>query len=339
LANLPARPRVLPACSALGFTAREFTAGPHYGYHAPVRAGENRTSPAAAAVILASGAGVRVGGERNKVYLPLGGRSVLAWSVRTFAATPGIAALLVVIRPQDRPLADTALSDSVLADTALADTVLADTVLADTVLADTVLADTVLADTVLADTVLAAGRPDGALPAAPGRPAGPAVEIIHGGVQRQDSELMALRHLSPRITAGEIDVVLMHDAARPLVSGELVSAVLTAAAGPGGAVPGVPRHGLVLASEDGAVAEADLGTMMAMQTPQGFPAGPLLEAYERAAADGFYGTDTAACMTRHTGLPARCVPGDEHNIKITYPHDLVIAEKFLASTGRTPCAR
>ena len=274
-------------------TTREFTSGPRCGYHAPVRAGESGTGQAAAAVILASGAGVRVGGERNKVYLPLGGRSVVAWSVRTFAATPGIAALLLVIRPQDRPLADTAL----------------------------------------AGTGLTAEPADGPLRA------GPAVEIIHGGVQRQDSELMALRHLAPRITSGEIDVVLMHDAARPLVSGELVSAVLTAAAGPGGAVPGVPRHGLVMASEDGTVAEADLGTMMAMQTPQGFPAGPLLEAYERAAADGFYGTDTAACMTRHTGLPARCVPGDERNIKITYAHDLVIAEKFLASTGRTPCAR
>jgi 2-C-methyl-D-erythritol 4-phosphate cytidylyltransferase len=235
-----------------------------------------------------------VGGERNKVYLPLGGRSVVAWSVRTFAATPGMAALLLVIRPQDRPLAEAALAEATLADTARA--------------------------------------------AAP-LPAGPAVEIIHGGVQRQDSELLALRHLAPRITSGEIGVVLMHDAARPLVSGELVSAVLAAAAGPGGAVPGVPRPGLVLASADGTVAEADLGTMMAMQTPQGFPAGPLLAAYERAAADGFYGTDTAACMTRHTGLPARCVPGDERNIKITYPHDVVIAEKFLASTGRTPCAR
>jgi 2-C-methyl-D-erythritol 4-phosphate cytidylyltransferase len=239
----------------------------------------------AAAVILASGAGVRVGGALNKVYMPLGGRSVVAWSLRTFAATAGIGALLLVVRPQDQGLAE---------------------------------------------EVLAAETPAASWPA---------VEIVHGGLQRQDSELMALRHLAPRIGSGEIDVVLIHDAARPLVSSDLVAAVLVAAGAPGGAVPGVPRPGLVLASEDGGVAVADLGTMMAMQTPQGFPAAPLLAAYEQAAADGFYGTDTAACMTRYCGLPARCVPGEDRNIKITYPHDLVIAEKFLACHGRTPCAR
>jgi 2-C-methyl-D-erythritol 4-phosphate cytidylyltransferase len=241
----------------------------------------------AAAVILASGAGVRVGGTLNKVYMPLGGTAVVGWSLRRFAATAGIGALLLVVRPQDQGLAE---------------------------------------------EVLAAESPAAST-------GWPTVEIVHGGVQRQDSELMALRHLAPRIASGEIDMVLMHDAARPLVSGDLVAAVLTAAGEPGGAVPGVPRPGLVMASEDGGVAEADLGTMMAMQTPQGFPAAPLLAAYEQAAADGFYGTDTAACMTRYCGLSARCVPGEDRNIKITYPHDLVIAEKFLACEGRLPCAR
>jgi 2-C-methyl-D-erythritol 4-phosphate cytidylyltransferase len=251
--------------------------------------GPGETKPAAAAVILASGAGVRVGGALNKVYLPLGGRAVVAWSLRTFAAAPGIGALLLVVRPQDQGLAEQAVS---------------------------------------------AERLRGQRGAPPGWPV---VEIIHGGAQRQDSELMALRHLAPRIASGAIDVVLMHDAARPLASGDLVAAVLAAAREPGGAVPGVPRPGLVRASEDGAVAVADLGTMMAMQTPQGFLAAPLLAAYEQAAADGFYGTDTAACMTRYSGLPARCVPGEERNIKITYPHDIVIAEKFLAANGRMPC--
>jgi len=262
---------------------------PRPGYHAPVHAGEGEgesgpggTGRGAAAVILASGAGVRVGGARNKVYLPLGGIPVVAWSVRTFAATAGIGALLLVVRPQDQALAGEAL---------------------------------------------AAGQP------------GADAEIIHGGAQRQDSELMALRHLAPRISSGEIDVVLMHDAARPLASGGLVSAVLAAAREPGGAVPGVPRRDVVLASEDGGAATADLGTMMAMQTPQGFPAAPLLAAYEQAAADGFYGTDTAACMTRYSGRPARCVPGEDRNIKITYPHDVLIAEKFLAADGSAPCAR
>jgi 2-C-methyl-D-erythritol 4-phosphate cytidylyltransferase len=160
--------------------------------------------------------------------------------------------------------------------------------------------------------------------------AGCAVQVVHGGAVRQESELMALRHLGPRITGGEIDVVLMHDAARPLVTPDLVAAVLAAARQSGGAVPGVPRDGLTMASEDGSVAEADLGTMMAMQTPQGFLAAPLLDAYQRAAADGFAGTDTAACVTRYSDIQVRCIPGDDRNIKITYPHDLVVAATSLA---------
>ena len=255
-------------------SGRGAPAVPATGYHAPVREGESRS---AAAVVLASGSGVRVGGERNKVYLPLGGRSVAAWSLRTLATVPGIGALVLVIRPQDEDLVAAMLADE--------------------------------------------------LP-------GCDVEVVHGGVARQDSELMALRHLAPRIHTGEVDVVLIHDAARPLVTPELAAAVQAATREYGGAVPGVPRDGLTMASEDGSVAEADLGTMMAMQTPQGFLAAPLLDSYERAAADGFTGTDTASCMTRYTGAPVRCIPGDERNIKITYPHDLVTAAMFLATASQ-----
>jgi len=245
------------------------------GYHSPVRDSESgiTAGPTAAAVVLASGAGTRVGSERNKVYLPLGGHSVVAWSLRTLAGVAGIGVLVLVARPQDEELAGQVL-----------------------------------------DTECA----------------GCAVQVVPGGAARHDSELMALRHLGPRIASGEIDVVLMHDAARPLVTPALVTAVLAAARQDGGAVPGVPRDGLMLASADGSVAEADLGTMMAMQTPQGFLAAPLLAAYERAAADGFAGTDTAACVTRYTDIQVRCIPGDERNIKITYPHDLVVAAQSLA---------
>jgi 2-C-methyl-D-erythritol 4-phosphate cytidylyltransferase len=239
-----------------------------------VREGETGN---AAAVVLASGAGVRVGGERNKVYLQLGGRSIAAWSLRTLAAVPEVGPLVLVVRPQDKDLVAAMLADE--------------------------------------------------LP-------GYDVEVVHGGAARQDSELMALRHLAARIATGAIDVVLMHDAARPLVTPELATAVLAATREYGGAVPGVPREGLTLVSEDGSIAEADLGTMMAMQTPQGFLAGPLLDAYERAAVDGFTGTDTASCVTRYTGAPVRCIPGDERNLKITYPHDLVTAAKFLYATGQ-----
>jgi 2-C-methyl-D-erythritol 4-phosphate cytidylyltransferase len=238
---------------------------------------ERDTGQTAAAVVLASGSGVRVGGERNKVYLPLLGRPVLAWSLRVFAEIPDIGRLVLVVRPQDLNLAQ---------------------------------------------QVLASELP------------GYLVDIVHGGAQRQDSELMALRHLAPGIESGQIGTVLIHDAARPLVTPGLVAAVLAAAAEPGGAVPGVPRDGVLRASPDGTMAEADLGTMMAMQTPQGFPARALLAAYERAAADGFYGTDTAACVPRHTGIPVRCIPGDSRNMKITYPHDLAVAARLVDGVAR-----
>jgi 2-C-methyl-D-erythritol 4-phosphate cytidylyltransferase len=217
----------------------------------------------------------------NKVYLPLAGRSVLAWSLRTLAGVPGVGVLVLVVRPQDRGQAEA------------------------------------IAGTELAGCV---------------------VEIVHGGAARQDSELMALRHLRPRIDAGQIDVVLMHDAARPLVTRDLAAAVLRTARQSGGAVPGVPRDDLLQVSEDGRVAEADLGTLMAMQTPQGFQAAPLLAAYEQAAADGFIGTDTAACVQRYSDVAVRCIPGDDDNIKITYPHDLVIAADSLAAAGQPPGA-
>ncbi|MER6899963.1 2-C-methyl-D-erythritol 4-phosphate cytidylyltransferase, partial [Amycolatopsis sp. NPDC000740] len=66
-----------------------------------------------------------------------------------------------------------------------------------------------------------------------------------------------------------------------------------------------------------------------VQTPQGFRAQPLLAAYEQAAAEGFLGTDTASCMERFSALPVRWVPGSAENVKITYPHDLAVAERFL----------
>jgi 2-C-methyl-D-erythritol 4-phosphate cytidylyltransferase len=70
-----------------------------------------------------------------------------------------------------------------------------------------------------------------------------------------------------------------------------------------------------------------------VQTPQGFRAAPLIDAYEQAAREEFLGTDTASCMERYSSAPVRWVPGDEHNVKVTYPHDLTIAEQLLTSGG------
>jgi 2-C-methyl-D-erythritol 4-phosphate cytidylyltransferase len=159
------------------------------------------------------------------------------------------------------------------------------------------------------------------------------VELVHGGATRQESELMALRHLAPRIEAGAIDTVLIHDAARPLVSTQLVSAVLAAARDTGGAIPGLPRTDLIAADETGERAAGDpLTGVVTVQTPQGFRARPLLAAYEQAAAEGFDGTDTAACVARFSDTDVRCIPGEQRNFKVTFPHDVARAERVLLAT-------
>lgn len=240
---------------------------------------------AAAGVVLASGSGTRVGGELNKVYLPLAGRRVVGWSLRAFARVGGIGVLVLVIRPQDRDLADDVLADPEL-------------------------------------SVLLAGRP---------------VEVVTGGGTRQESELMALRHLAKRIDAGALEAVLIHDGARPLVRSELITAVLRAMRRNRGVIPGLPRTDLVAVGSDGAsVLGGDLGRVVTVQTPQGFPAAPLLAAYLAAARDGFVGTDTAACMARYSDVSTHCIHGDENNIKITYPFDVAIAERLMAQSADQP---
>ncbi|MFI5609711.1 2-C-methyl-D-erythritol 4-phosphate cytidylyltransferase [Amycolatopsis sp. NPDC051903] len=224
----------------------------------------------AAGVVLASGAGTRVGAALNKVYLPVAGRRVVAWSLAAFAAVAGLGVLVLVIRPEDEALAGEVLA------------------------------------------------------AHPGK-----IEVVTGGATRQASELNALRHLAPRIEAGTVDAVLIHDAARPLVTPALIADVLAQTREHGGAVPGLAADDVVSMAADGSVA-ARLPGAIRVQTPQGFRAQPLLAAYEQAAAEGFLGTDTASCMERFSGLPVRWVPGGVENMKITYPHDLAVAERLLA---------
>ncbi|WP_114856536.1 2-C-methyl-D-erythritol 4-phosphate cytidylyltransferase [Brachybacterium sp. YJGR34] len=166
------------------------------------------------------------------------------------------------------------------------------------------------------------------------------LEIITGGDTRQESELLALRHLADRIDTGVIDTVLIHDAARPLVSHGLVSAVLHAARERGGAVPGIPSADIAPAGpEDTLTADHGhpTGELVRVQTPQGFRAATILDAYEAAARDGFVGTDTASCAEEYTDLPVTWVRGEETNFKITYAQDLLLAQDVVSALGlRSP---
>lgn len=148
--------------------------------------------------------------------------------------------------------------------------------------------------------------------------------VVDGGPQRHHSEWQALRTLAVEISDGEIDVVAIHDAARPLASESLWREVLDTAAEHGGAIPtfGLPR----LSRRDGGLAARGL---VGVQTPQAFRAAPLLEAYRRAEVDGFVGTDTAACWERYTDLEIRGVPSTPANLKVTFPDDVALAEALL----------
>lgn len=161
------------------------------------------------------------------------------------------------------------------------------------------------------------------------------VEVVYGGDTRQESELAALRRLASRVDDGTVDAILLHDAARPLVSPALIAGVLHAAREHGGAIPALPADDVVTTNGD-VVCGSPLDAAVRAQTPQGFLAAPLIDAYEQAAREAFVGTDTASCMERYSRVPVRWVHGDQHNFKITYPHDLTIAEQFLeASEYRT----
>ena len=155
------------------------------------------------------------------------------------------------------------------------------------------------------------------------RPGAPPVEVLTGGASRHASEAAALAALRPRVVAGDVDLVAVHDAARPLAGAALLSAVPAEAARSGGALPGLPAAELL------AVDGTSAAGLVRVQTPQAFAARPLLEAFDMAAADGVEGTDTASTVERYAGVRVRVVPGDERNLKVTYPADLALAASLL----------
>jgi 2-C-methyl-D-erythritol 4-phosphate cytidylyltransferase len=153
-----------------------------------------------------------------------------------------------------------------------------------------------------------------------------AVELVVGGDTRHQSEWHALQALAPEIDRGDLDVIVIHDAARPLAGTPVFAAVIEAAHVHGGGLPVRPQASLIAVDHHAAPHDQ----MVAVQTPQAFRAKPLLEAYQVADRSAFVGTDTASCVERFTQLPVRCVPGSAENIKITFPEDLFLAEHLLA---------
>ncbi|MFD6435791.1 2-C-methyl-D-erythritol 4-phosphate cytidylyltransferase [Streptomyces venezuelae] len=154
--------------------------------------------------------------------------------------------------------------------------------------------------------------------------------VVPGGESRQESVRAGLDALPPGF-----DIVLVHDAARPLVPVDTVDGVIEAVRdGAPAVVPALPLTDTVKqvepAAEQGApepvVATPERARLRAVQTPQGFDRATLVRAHESVTGQV---TDDAG-MVEQLGLPVVCVPGHEEAFKVTRPLDLVLAEAVLA---------
>ncbi|MHB9026300.1 MAG: 2-C-methyl-D-erythritol 4-phosphate cytidylyltransferase [Armatimonadota bacterium] len=162
-------------------------------------------------------------------------------------------------------------------------------------------------------------------------PCGVTEKVVIGGAVRRDSVWHGFQEMS----AGT-EVVLIHDAARPFLSHRSIDACLDAVRRHGAAVVARPvADTLKRASPDGEViATVDREGLWGAQTPQGFRAGLLLAAYERAMREDWQVTDDASIVER-AGHRVSLVAGEAVNFKITHPEDLALAERLLAGPSRS----
>ncbi|MGC4110552.1 MAG: 2-C-methyl-D-erythritol 4-phosphate cytidylyltransferase [Nocardioides sp.] len=154
----------------------------------------------------------------------------------------------------------------------------------------------------------------------------PEVTMVVGGATRHRSEWAALSLLAPAIDSGEVEIVAMHDAARPLAGVPLYAAVLDAAARVGGAIPVVPLTDLV--TVEGSLPSPEL---VGVQTPQAFRAEPLLAAHRAAAAEGVEATDTAGVLAAFSDMSVAAVESTAANLKLTVADDFAMAEALIGA--------
>jgi 2-C-methyl-D-erythritol 4-phosphate cytidylyltransferase len=226
----------------------------------------------AVAIVVAAGRGERMGAERPKAFLELGGEPMLLRAARAFEAAPSVAGIVAVVPEPELAGARERLAPLVKL-----------------------------------------------------------TSVVAGGAQRQDSVLAGLRQV-PAVFEG---VVLVHDAARPLVDVELIEAVAREAAASGAALPVLPLVDTLKRVRGGRVVETlDRSELGGAQTPQGFRIAILREACEAARRAGLVVTDEAMAVER-LGHPVHTVPGSRRNRKITTPDDLAWAEAVVAGMLRT----
>jgi 2-C-methyl-D-erythritol 4-phosphate cytidylyltransferase/2-C-methyl-D-erythritol 2,4-cyclodiphosphate synthase len=158
-------------------------------------------------------------------------------------------------------------------------------------------------------------------------------EPVEGGATRQMSVRAGLEALA---ASGAPATVLVHDAARPFVRPELIDRAIQAGRDHGAAVPGVPVTDTVKRVEEiapgiGRVVETpDRNALRAVQTPQSFAFGPLLDAHRAAAAQDLHAFTDDGALAEWAGLPVVVFLGEVENRKITQASDLIEAERTFA---------
>ncbi|MDX1468502.1 MAG: 2-C-methyl-D-erythritol 4-phosphate cytidylyltransferase, partial [Acidimicrobiia bacterium] len=150
--------------------------------------------------------------------------------------------------------------------------------------------------------------------------------LIPGGPTRTASEMAGLAAVGP-----DIELIGIHDGARPGTTPQLIEALFNRAAAVGGAVPALSPEGFAIERESKQV----ISDVVTVQTPQVFRAEVLRDAYACAAREGVSGQDTVELVLRFTDSRVTTVPGEETNMKITYPTDLTRVESALLDRADT----
>jgi len=157
-------------------------------------------------------------------------------------------------------------------------------------------------------------------------PAGADIRCVAGGANRQESVRAGVASIR-----SDPDIIMVHDAVRPLCGKEMMRRVLEAAWKKGAAIPGLPATETIqrVARTGRVLSTPPREELYAIQTPQAFHAGILKSALDRAHESGFLGTDESS-VVRWAGHPVYVVEGSPDNIKITRPLDLEIAGLLLS---------
>ncbi len=150
-------------------------------------------------------------------------------------------------------------------------------------------------------------------------------QIVAGGEKRQDSVFNGYQSLPT-----DTDIVLVHDGVRPFLSKEMIQETIHIAGEFGAAITAIPVHDTLKQVDGSGLVQrtVERDGLWRVQTPQAFRYDLLGEAFRKAQADSFYGTDEGA-LIEYLGQEVRVVDGSEWNLKITCPEDLILGESIV----------